>query len=54
MKQIRGYEPGYPKLKDLKENLKTEYRNYVRKDDKLFLGWIIGFLNKNYGDFRKF
>jgi hypothetical protein len=38
MKQIRGYDSAYPKLKDLKENLKIEYRNYVRKEDKLLLG----------------
>ncbi len=54
MKQIRGYDSAYPKLKDLEVNLRIEYRNYVRKGDKLFLGWIIGFLNQNYGDFRKF
>ena len=45
MKQIRGYHSTYPKLKDLEENLRIEYRNYIRKEDKLFLGWIIGFLN---------
>jgi hypothetical protein len=42
------------KLENLEENLSIEYKNYVTKDDKLFLGWIVRFLNQNWGDFRKF
>jgi len=38
MKQIKGCDSVYSKLEDLEENLRIEYRNYVRKDDKLFLG----------------
>jgi len=54
MKQTKEYDYVHLKLEDRKENLKIEYRNLVRKDDKLFLGWIIGFLNQYCGDFRKF
>jgi hypothetical protein len=54
MKQIKGCAYVYLKPEDLEENLRIEYRNYVRKDDKLFLGWIVRFLNQNWGDFRKF
>jgi hypothetical protein len=54
MKQIKGCDSVYSKLENLEENLSIEYKNYVRKDDKLFLGWIVRFLNQNWGDFRKF
>jgi len=54
MKQIKGYDYVHSKLEDLEENLRIEYRNYVRKDNKLLLGWIVRFLNQNYGDFCKF
>ena len=53
MKQTKGYDYILLKLENLEENLRIEYRNYVRKDDKLLLG-CIRFLNQNYGDFRKF
>jgi hypothetical protein len=54
MKQIKECDSIHSKLEDFEENLRIEYRNYVRKDNKLFLGWIVRFLNQNYGDFRKF
>ena len=54
MKQTKGYDYVHLKLEDLEENLRIEYRNYVRKDNKLLLGWIARFLNHNYGDSRKF
>ena len=38
IKQPKGYDYVYLKLEDLEENLRIEYRNYVRKDDKLLLG----------------
>jgi len=38
MKQIKRYDNVHLKLENLEENLRIEYRNYVRKDDKLFLG----------------
>jgi len=38
MKQTKEYDYVHLKLEDRKENLKIEYRNLVRKDDKLFLG----------------
>jgi hypothetical protein len=38
MKQIKGYDYVPLKLEDLEENLRIEYRNYVRKDNKLLLG----------------
>jgi hypothetical protein len=37
-KQTKGYDYVHLKLEDLEENLRIEYKNYVRKDDKLFLG----------------
>jgi hypothetical protein len=37
MKQTKGYDYVHLKLEDLEENLRIEYRNYVRKDDKLLL-----------------
>jgi len=36
-KQAKGYDYVHLKLEDLEKNLRIEYRNYVRKDDKLFL-----------------
>ncbi|GAH50464.1 unnamed protein product [marine sediment metagenome] len=42
------------KLEDLEENLRIEYRNHVRKDDKLLLDRIVKILNQNNEDFRKF
>jgi hypothetical protein len=38
MKQTKGYDYIYLKLENLEENLRIEYRNYVRKDDKLLSG----------------
>ncbi len=38
MKQTKGYDFVHLKLEDLEENLMIEYRNYVRKDNKLLLG----------------
>jgi len=38
MKQRKGCDYVYLKLEDLEENLRIEYRNYVRKDNKLLLG----------------
>ena len=37
-KQKKGYDYVHLKLEDFEENLRIEYRNYVRKDDKLLLG----------------
>jgi len=37
-KKTKGYDYIHLKLEDLEENLRIKYRNYVRKDDKLFLG----------------
>jgi len=53
-KQIRGYDSAYPKLKDLKENLRYKHRRYLREDDELLFRWILIFLNQNCCDFRKF
>ena len=38
MKQIKRYDNVHLKLENLEENLKIEYKNYVRKDDKLLFG----------------
>ncbi len=54
MKQTKGYDSVHLKLEDLEENLRIEYKNYVRKDDKLLLDRIVRFLNQNYGDFLNF
>jgi len=54
MKQIKRYDNVHLKLENLEENLRIECRNYIRKDDKFLLGWIVRFLNQNYGDYRKF
>jgi hypothetical protein len=48
------YDSAYPKLKDLKENLRYKHRRYLREDDELLLGWIVRFLNQNHGVSRKF
>jgi len=37
IKQIKGYDYVHLKLEDLEDNLRIEYRNYVRKDNKLLL-----------------
>ncbi len=41
------------KPKDLEENLRIKYRNYVKKDDKLLLGFV-RFLNQKCSDFCNF
>jgi len=38
MKQIKGYDYVHLKLENLEKSLRIKIRNYIRKDDKLFLG----------------
>ena len=53
MKQTKGYDSVHLKLEDLEENLRIKYRNYVRKEDKLLLGFV-RFLNQKCSDFCNF
>jgi len=35
-KQTKGYDYVHLKLEDLEENLRIEYRNYIRKEEDYF------------------